>query len=146
MGERRRYKLETWHEKWFRHMEKYLDSTEHREHQARASLIPVFKQFNKLLKRASWFLPIYEVVDWPGVCQVFAERLLTIEYACYLLAGDTAVDISFPASRDNASVRQELGHVLTRMEEITAHVTKLWEDRRPHRQRMSCYIGFGDEA
>ncbi|KAH7112366.1 hypothetical protein EDB81DRAFT_314096 [Dactylonectria macrodidyma] len=142
MGVCQRYELESWQQNWFRHMEKYIDSTEYRENQARAFLIPVFKLFNGSLRRTSWFLPTYEVVDWPCVCQVFADRLLEIEYACYLLAGDTVVDIDFVASRrDSGSVRRDPCHVRTRMEEITAHATKLWEDRRPHSRRMGLYIG-----
>lgn len=142
-GVRRRYDLESWQNKWFSHMEESLDSTAHHEDQARAFLIPVFKLINRSLRRTSWFLPIYEVADLPEVCQVFADRLPEIEYACYLLSGDTGADRHFVAGeREHGPAHRDVYDVLTKMDEITERATQLWENTQPHPPRISWYVGF----
>lgn len=146
VGQSRHYELKYWHKSWFKHLEKYEDSTSCREHQARAYLIPVFKQLNILFRRTSWFLPIYEVVDWKSVCRVLVDRLSEIESRCYLLAGGTEADTGGTARNDRLRRSDggiDLWHELNR---ITAHSTRLWEARQPHPVRNSRYLGFFDPS
>lgn len=80
---------------------------------------------------------------------MFADRPLQIEYACYLLAGDTEVDIDWASTDDGLRHQDgeiELCQVLGRMEQITAHATKLWEERRPYPPRIARYVGFDGGA
>jgi hypothetical protein len=134
VGTSSRYKLNPWHENWLRHTQKHRNSSEDREDQARALLIPVFKQLNNSFRRSSWFLPIYDVCNWPGFCEVFVGRFHEIEDACYLLAGDTAVDTDFFANgtSNGSEYREQWRSVLAKMEEIIARATKLWDGREPH--------------
>jgi len=139
-----RYRLEHWHNDWFKHVKEDLSATGNREHQAREFLIRTFEQLNGVFRRISWYRPIYEVVDWPSVCQV-CGRLSEMEYACLLLDGGTEADTD--RTTGGMDVKQiqgegglDLHYVMTKMEEITARSTKVWNDRRQHQARVGVYL------
>ena len=80
---------------------------------------------------------------------MFTDRISEIEYACYLLAGDTEVEIHRDNGRIDDGLRREdstvdLRRVLAKKEMITAHATNIWEDRRPHLRWTCLYIGFSE--
>lgn len=132
VGQSRRYKLTSRHNEWFKDLKKSENSTNCYEHQARAYLIPVFKQLNVLFRRTAWFQHTYEVVNWERVYHVLVDQLSEIESRCYLLAGGTEAGTSGTARNDRLrriDGESDLCHELNR---ITAHFTRLWEARQPH--------------
>lgn len=146
VGQLRRYKLETWHDEWFKNMEESENSTSCREHQARAYLIPVFKQLNALFRGTSWFLPTYEVVDWERVYHVLVDQLSEIESRCYLLAGGTEADTNGRARNDRPRCINRGNDLCHELNRITAQSTRLWEARQPHPVRNCRFLVILDSS
>lgn len=139
--------MEEWYKKWFSHVRTKLNTSLTLRGQARALLIPVFRQLNRFFRRTSWFLPIYEV-NWLKVCEVFTKLHVEFEHACYLLARSKKADTDWPVDAIDGGVSQgdgkhEFHYTLRRMEKIVEHVGLCLENQ-PSKPRNVEWVGFAD--
>jgi hypothetical protein len=116
------YCFEAWHLKWFeRCSQAKAGSIDH----ARALLISVFLDLNSCVRRASFFLPVYET-KWGILSQVLERFTKELERTCYVLASGveneegTSLGSGCSSDRDVAEVR---------FKRTVCRARKLWESR-----------------